>query len=85
MNFYEKDELGIEREYLVITEYEFHNNDYVIYTDLVFDYTKNLRLFAGRIINNTVVRVNEAEEKLIICAFKEDESIKLKELEEKFL
>ena len=84
MTFYEKDDLGIEREYLVITEYEFDDSNYVIYTDLVLDSTKNIRLFVGKIINNKVVRLASDKEKIIIENFKNDEKKVLRDLKERF-
>ena len=84
MTFYEKDDLGIEREYSVITEYEFDDSNYVIYTDLVLDSTKNIRLFVGKIINNKVVRLASDKEKIIIENFKNDEKKVLRDLKERF-
>ena len=84
MTFYEKDDLGIEREYLVITEYEFDDSNYVIYTDLVLDSTKNIRLFVGKIINNKVMRLARDKEKIIIENFKNEEKKVLRDLKERF-
>ena len=84
MTFYEKDDLGIEREYLVITEYEFDDTDYVIYTDLVLDSTKNIRLFVGKIINNKVMRLAKDKEKIIIENFKNEEKKVLRDLKERY-
>ena len=85
MNFYKKDELGIEREYSVITEYEKNNSNYVIYTDFVSDKENEFRLFVGSIINNKVERVNNELERIIITEFKNKEKEILSQLKERFL
>ena len=84
MTFFEKDDIGLDREYLVITEYEFDDSNYVIYTDLVLDSTKNIRLFVGKIINNKVMRLARDKEKIIIENFKNEEKKVLRDLKERF-
>ena len=85
MTFFEKDDIGLDREYLVITEYEFDDSNYVIYTDLVFDKSKNIRLFVGKVINNKIMRLAKDKEKIIIENFKNEEKKILRDLKESFL
>ena len=85
MTFFEKDDIGLDREYLVITEYEFDDSNYVIYTDLVFDKSKNIRLFVGKVINNKIMRLAKDKEKIKIENFKNEEKKILRDLKESFL
>lgn len=69
MEFTQKDELGLERTYYLITQLELGNEKYVVYSDLLKDELREYRLLVGKIINGKVIRIDEAEESKVIEYF----------------
>lgn len=70
-NFKMKNELGIEFEYTVVAHKTIKDEKYIIYTDFVLDKQGDLRLFAGKIENGKVVRINSELERYIISDFED--------------
>ncbi len=70
MEFVQKDELGLNRTYYVVTELVFQNEEYVIYSDLLKSDTDEFRLLVGKIHNNKVQRVDKEKEDLVVAYFK---------------
>ena len=77
MEFVQKDNLGLERTYYVITNIEVENEEYVIYSDLINDkeHNKEFRILVGQIEVGKVIRCDKVKEKHLIECFKyiEDE------------
>ncbi len=69
MEFTQKDELGLERTYYVVTKLELDGEEYYIYTDLLKSKNKEFRLLVGQTDNGTVIRVNEKLEERILQYF----------------
>lgn len=70
MKFTKKDELGLERTYYVVSEYEADDGTvYIIYTDLVSDSEKPFRKYVGLVIEGEVFDINPEKAKKIIEAF----------------
>ena len=74
MEFTQKDELGLERTYYLITQLELGNENYVVYSDLLKDELREYRLLVGKIINGKVIRIDEAEESKVIEYFSKIEN-----------
>lgn len=70
MEFTQKDELGLKRTYYVITELEYDQETYVIYSDLLKGDNQEFRLLVGKIINGKVIREEKEIEDKIIEYFK---------------
>lgn len=70
MEFTQKDELGLKRTYYVVTELEYKNQEYVIYSDLLKDEIDEFRLLVGQIKNGKVERVEKTLEDEIKLYFK---------------
>ena len=69
MEFTQKDELGLERTYYVVTKLELDGEEYYIYTDLLKSKNKEFRLLVGQTDNGKVIRVNEKLEERILQYF----------------
>ena len=69
MKFTQKDELGLERTYYVVTKLEIDNEEFIIYTDLVKDEKREVRLLVGQIQDGKVIRIEKHKEALIIEYF----------------
>ena len=69
MEFTQKDELGLERTYYVVTQLELDGEEYYIYTDLVKSKNKEFRLLVGQTDNGKVIRVEPALEQRVIDHF----------------
>lgn len=70
MEFTQIDELGLKRTYYVVTELEYDNKEYVIYSDLLKDNEDEFRLLIGTIENGKVVRVDQNTENIVKSYFK---------------
>ena len=70
MKFTQIDELGLKRTYYVVTELEYDNKEYVIYSDLLKDNEDEFRLLIGTIENGKVVRVDQNTENIVKSYFK---------------
>ena len=64
MKFTQKDELGLERTYYVVTQLELGGEEYIIYSDLLKDEQRDYRLLVGKNINGKVIRIDKALRKL---------------------
>ena len=86
MKFYQVDELGIEREYFVVTEYLFENKKYTIYTDMVSgENGEDFRFLVGNVVNNKIERVDISLEKSILNSFRIERDRIMKQLKEDLL
>ena len=70
MEFTQTDELGLKRTYYVVTEIDYDQETYVIYSDLLKDSEDEFRLLVGKIENNKVNRVDKVLEEAIKAYFK---------------
>lgn len=70
MEFTQTDELGLKRTYYVITEIDYDQDTYVIYSDLLKDNEDEFRLLVGKIENNKVNRVDKVLEDAVKAYFK---------------
>ena len=70
MEFTQKDELGLKRTYYVVTEIDYDQETYVIYSDLLKDTEDEFRLLVGKIENNKVNRVDKVLEDAVKAYFK---------------
>lgn len=70
MEFTQIDELGLKRTYYVITEIDYDQDTYVIYSDLLKDNEDEFRLLVGKIENNKVNRVDKVLEDAVKAYFK---------------
>ena len=70
MEFTQTDELGLKRTYYVVTEIDYDQETYVIYSDLLKDSEDEFRLLDGKIENNKVNRVDKVLEDAIKAYFK---------------
>jgi hypothetical protein len=70
MEFTQKDELGLKRTYYVVTEIDYDQETYVIYSDLLKDNEDEFRLLVGKIENNKVNRVDKVLEDAVKAYFK---------------
>lgn len=70
MEFTQTDELGLKRTYYVVTEIDYDQETYVIYSDLLKDSEDEFRLLVGKIENNKVNRVDKVLEDAIKAYFK---------------
>lgn len=70
MEFTQTDELGLKRTYYVVTEIDYDQETYVIYSDLLKDNEDEFRLLVGKIENNKVNRVDKVLEDAIKAYFK---------------
>ncbi len=82
MKFSQKDELGLERIYYVITQIELDNEEFYVYTDLVNEDEDKYRIFIGQAVNGKIERINKDREKIIIKFFRTLEEYNEKELVE---
>ena len=62
MEFTQTDELGLKRTYYVITELEYDDEKYILYSDLLKDNNQEFRLLVGKIINGKVIREEKETE-----------------------
>ena len=86
MKFYQIDDLGFKKEYDVITEFSYKNEDYVIYTDMVNDKeTGEFRILVGKEIDNKINRVERELEEEIIRVFKQEEKELMEQLRERLI
>lgn len=70
MEFTQTDELGLKRTYYVVTEIDYDQDTYVIYSDLLKDKDDEFRLLVGKIENNKVNRVDKVLEDAVKAYFK---------------
>lgn len=70
MEFTQIDELGLKRTYYVVTEIDYDQKTYVIYSDLLKDDEDEFRLLVGKIENNKVNRVDKVLEDAVKAYFK---------------
>lgn len=70
MEFTQIDELGLKRTYYVVTEIDYDQETYVIYSDLLKDNEDEFRLLVGKIENNKVKRVDKVLEDAVKAYFK---------------
>lgn len=70
MKFSQKDELGLERKYYVITQIELNNEEYYVYTDFVNETKEKYRIFIGQAVNGKIERINKVKENMIIKFFR---------------
>lgn len=70
MEFTQIDELGLKRTYYVVTEIDYDQETYVIYSDLLKDDEDEFRLLVGKIENNKVNRVDKVLEDAVKAYFK---------------
>ena len=70
MEFTQTDELGLKRTYYVVTEIDYDQETYVIYSDLLKDNEDEFRLLVGTIENGKVVRVDKNTEDTVKSYFK---------------
>lgn len=70
MEFTQTDELGLKRTYYVVTEIDYDQETYVIYSDLLKDNEDEFRLLVGKIENNKVNRVDKVLEDAVKAYFK---------------
>lgn len=73
MEFTQTDELGLKRTYYVVTEIDYENENYVIYSDLLKGEETEFRLLVGQINNGKVIRVEKSKEDTIKELFKANE------------
>lgn len=70
MEFVQTDELGLKRTYYVVTELDYNDEHFIIYSDLLKDKEEEFRLLVGQIQNNKVVRVEKIKEDIVKEHFK---------------
>lgn len=70
MEFTQTDELGLKRTYYVITELEYDDEKYILYSDLLKDNNQEFRLLVGKIINGKVIREEKETETKVKEYFK---------------
>ena len=83
MKFILEDDLGIKRECYLITEYEYNDESFVIYTDMANgEPGEDFRYLAGVVVNNKVQRLDKEKEDLVLKSFKEKKDKILQQLRE---
>ena len=77
------DDLGIKRECYLITEYEYNDEQFVVFTDMADgEPDEDFRYLVGKVINNKVQRVDKEKEQVVLKDFKEKKNRIVQQLKE---